>query len=124
MAGLTCTCQHLPGVTVIAAGGDLDHTTVGQFDVFVSESRQQPGDHLVFDLAEVRFMDSAGLRALLNVHAFAGRHGGTVRLAVLQPMPARLVRVTRVEEHLPVHGTVDQALTAALSTVETPRPPS
>jgi anti-anti-sigma factor len=120
MSWLTFACQHLPGVTVIAVGGDLDATNAAELETYVSDMRQSPGDHLVLDLTEVRFMDSAGLRALLNAHSAAARHGGSVRLAALQAMPARIVRITRVDAHLPVHATVDDALTAVLSPPEPP----
>ncbi|WP_219463683.1 STAS domain-containing protein [Nonomuraea rhizosphaerae] len=124
MSWLTYACQHLPGVTVIAVGGELDVTNEGRLDLFVRESRQRPGDHLVFDLTEVHFMDSAGLRVLLNTYAYSRQHGGSVRLAALQPMPARLVEVTRIGEHLPVHLSVQDALTAALTPSQPPRRPT
>ncbi|MCA2224102.1 STAS domain-containing protein [Nonomuraea aurantiaca] len=120
MSWLTYACQHLPGATVIAVGGELDATNESRLDAFIRECRQRPGDHLVFDLAEVHFMDSAGLRLLLSTYTFSRQHGGSVRLAALQPMPARLVEVTRIGEHLPVHATLQDALTAALSPPEPP----
>ncbi|WP_157978451.1 STAS domain-containing protein [Nocardia aurea] len=122
MSWLTYASQRLPGVTVIAVGGELDATNAGRLESYVAEARQGPDDHLVFDLTEVRFMDSAGLRALLNSCLAVARHGGSARLAALQTMPARIVRITRVEAHLPVHETVEDALTAALSPSEPPRP--
>ncbi|WP_162795403.1 STAS domain-containing protein [Nonomuraea lactucae] len=124
MSWLTYASQHLPGVTVIAVGGELDATNAGRLESYVADARQGPGDHLVFDLTEVRFMDSAGLRALLNSCLAVARHGGSARLAALQTMPARIVRITRVEAHLPVHETVDDALTAALSPPKPPRRPA
>ncbi|MCP2347746.1 STAS domain-containing protein [Nonomuraea roseoviolacea] len=118
MPRLTFACQHLPGATVITVGGEIDSANAARVESFIAESRRRPGDHLVFDLTEVRFMDSAGLRTLLNAYLDAEAHGGSVRLAALQPMPARLVAITRVDEHLPVHATVQEALTAALSSPE------
>jgi anti-sigma B factor antagonist len=123
MSWLTYACQHLPGVTVIAVGGELDATNESRLDEFVRECRQRPGDHLVFDLAEVQFMDSAGLRVLLNTYTYSRQHGGSVRLAALRSMSARLVEITRIGEHLPVHRTLQDALTAALTPPEPPHRP-
>ena len=120
MSWLTYACQHLPGVTVIAVGGELDANNQSRLDEFVRECRQRPGDHLVFDFAEVQFMDSSGLRLLLNTYTYSRQHGGSVRLAALQSMPARLVEITRIGEHLPVHTTLQDALTAALTSPEPP----
>ncbi|MBB6345672.1 anti-anti-sigma factor [Nonomuraea muscovyensis] len=123
MSWLTLAYRHLPGVTVISLHGDLDATNAGRLETFVADVRRQPGDHLVLDMAGVRFMDSAGLRALLSSYSTTARHGGSVRLAAMQAMPARIVEITRVGSHLPVHETVDDALTAVLDPPEPPRRP-
>ena len=102
------------GALVLA--GEIDSYTAPE----LSERLDADPSLVVLDLTEVRFMDSAGLRALLNAHSAAARHGGSVRLAALQAMPARIVRITRVDAHLPVHATVDDALTAVLSPPEPP----
>ncbi|MEV0590156.1 STAS domain-containing protein [Nonomuraea cavernae] len=115
MSWLTYACQHLPGVTVIAVGGDLDATNAGRLESFIDESRQRPDDHLVFDMTEVCFLDSSGLRVLLNAYTHCVRHGGSIRLAALRPMPARMVQITRIDAHLPVHATVEEALTIVLA---------
>ncbi|MFG3441398.1 STAS domain-containing protein [Nonomuraea sp. NPDC047897] len=123
MSRLTFAHRHLPGVTVITLGGELDATNAGRLAELVADVCRRPGDHLVFDLAEVRFMDSAGLRALLRSHLAEARHGGGVRLAALQPMPARIVEITRVDAYLPVHETVEDALTAVRPSPEPPGRP-
>ncbi|MDR8408402.1 STAS domain-containing protein [Nonomuraea sp. 3-1Str] len=123
MSRLDLACEHLPGATVISVGGEIDSTNAARLESFIAASRRGPGEHLVFDLAEVRFMDSAGLRTLLNAYLYAEDHGGGVRLAALQSMPARLIAITRVGDHLPVHATVEDALTAVLTPPEPPYRP-
>ncbi|MEU8247702.1 STAS domain-containing protein [Nonomuraea sp. NPDC048916] len=115
MSLLTYACQHLPGVTVIAVGGELDATNASRLESFIDESRRRPDDHLVFDLTEMCFLDSSGLRVLLNAYTYGTRQGGSVRLAALRPMPARMVQITRIDAHLPVHPTVAEALTTVLA---------
>lgn len=122
MSRLTFAHRRLPGITVVTLAGDLDATNAGRLETFLADVRR-PGDHLVFDLAEIHFMDSAGLRALLNSYTSAARLGGSVRLAALQAMPARIVEITRVDTHLPVHRTVEDALTAVRTPPEPPRRP-
>ncbi|MEV0145578.1 MULTISPECIES: STAS domain-containing protein [unclassified Nonomuraea] len=123
MSRLDLACEHLPGATVIAVGGEIDSTNAVRLESFVAASRRGPGEQLVFDLSGVSFMDSTGLRTLLNAHLYAEDHGGGVRLAALQSMPARLVAITRVGDHLPVHATVEDALTAVLTPPEPPYRP-
>jgi anti-anti-sigma factor len=124
MSWLTFACQHLPGVTVISVGGELDATNEGSLSAFVRDARREPGDHVVFDLSEVHFMDSAGLRVLLNTYTYSQKHGGSVHLAALQPMPARLMEITRIVSHIPVHTTLEDALTIVLSPPRSPHLPA
>ncbi|GLW07132.1 hypothetical protein Misp01_22620 [Microtetraspora sp. NBRC 13810] len=118
MEHLSVSSWRLPiGIVLIALSGQLDATVTGGLEEFVVQARQDPGDHLVFDLAELSFMDSAGLRVLLNAHAFARRHGGRVHLAAVQPMPARVLQLTHAGDHLAVQATVEEALKAAVAEV-------
>jgi anti-sigma B factor antagonist len=114
-AELTLTHRHLPGVTVIAIAGELDVTNHGEMAAYLGRIRQAPADQVVFDLAELAFMDSSGLRALLSCRQDCVGQGGEMRLAALQAIPARMLEITGVHAHLLVHATVDQALTAALN---------
>jgi anti-anti-sigma regulatory factor len=69
-------------------------------------------------------MDSAGLRVLLNAYSYSHQHGGSVHLAALQSMPARLMEITRIVAHIPVHATLEDALTTVLSPAQSPHVPA
>ncbi|GAA2407208.1 STAS domain-containing protein [Nonomuraea africana] len=115
MEALSLSCQHLPGVTLIQVGGELDVTNDAQFAAFVRQARRRPADHLVFDLGELTFMGSSGLRVVLDAYRSGGSHGGAVYLAALRPEPARLVEITGAGRHLRVHATAQEALAHALA---------
>ncbi|MGI8330523.1 STAS domain-containing protein [Actinomadura scrupuli] len=116
MEQLRLSSRRLPaGIVIIVVAGDLDLTVAGRLEAFIRESRRHPGDHLVFDLAEMTFMDSAGLRVLLNAYTYGRRHGGAVHLAAAQPRPAVVLAITQVGSYLGVHETVESALHAALT---------
>ena len=67
------TAHDEPGVCVLVLCGELDLTTAEEFaDAAVHLAATiDPGTRLVVDLADVTFMDSTGLRALLRIHAHA-----------------------------------------------------
>jgi anti-sigma B factor antagonist len=115
MMPLTLTHRHLPGVTVIAVGGELDTTNHRELENFLEQVRQGPADQVVFDLAGLRFMDSRGLSSLLACHQACLDSGGEVRVAALQATPARLLSLTGVDAHVVVHDTVEQAIAVALA---------
>ncbi|RJL32759.1 STAS domain-containing protein [Bailinhaonella thermotolerans] len=106
--------QHLPGVTLISVVGELDAASAAEFDAYVHQARRRD-DSLVFDLGELTFIDSTGLRVLLNTHLYVTRHGGVVHLAALQPLPAHIMELTQACVYLRVHPTVEEALRAALT---------
>ncbi|PZG41741.1 anti-sigma factor antagonist [Spongiactinospora gelatinilytica] len=107
---------HLPAVTLIAVAGELDFATAGELESYIERARRDRGrgEHLVFDLSEVPFIDSAGLRVLLLCASETRRYGGEVRLAALRHAPSRLLAVTGVHAHVWVHDTVQDAIAAAL----------
>lgn len=116
MEHLRLSSRRLPsGIVIIVLAGELDLTVADRLEEFIRTVRRHPGDHLVFDLAEMTFMDSAGLRVLLNTHTYAKQHGAGVHLAAAQPRPAVVLAITRVGSFLGVHETVESALHAALT---------
>ncbi|TMR33974.1 STAS domain-containing protein [Nonomuraea zeae] len=118
MSALQMHHQHLTGVTVITLAGEIDLAGTPQLHHFIGKARQTPADHLVFDMAEVTFMDSSGLRVLLDAFAYAQQHGGTVHLTALQGPPARLIEITKVGQHLRVHTSTDIALATILTALD------
>ncbi|MFI7703108.1 STAS domain-containing protein [Nonomuraea sp. NPDC049480] len=114
MLDLTFATQRLPGVSVISVAGEIDTAGAGRLDRHIQQSRRTPGEHLVIDLSEAGFLGSAGLRVLLNTHAFARQYGGALHLAAPHPKIARFMEITHANTVLHVHDTVEEAVIAAL----------
>ncbi|WP_170223120.1 STAS domain-containing protein [Nonomuraea turkmeniaca] len=114
MLHLTFATQRLPGVSVISVAGEIDTANAGLLDRHIQQSRRRPGEHVVIDLSEARFLGSAGLRVLLNTHTFARQHGGALHLAAPHPKVAGFMDVTQANTVLHVHATVQEAVLAAL----------
>ncbi|WP_223166871.1 STAS domain-containing protein [Nonomuraea sp. SYSU D8015] len=115
MSSLHMHHQHHAGATVIALAGEIDLASAPQLQQFIRRVRQTPADQLIFDMAEVKFMDSTGLRVLLDAFDVAQRHGGAIHLAALQGPPARLMEITRLDERFCLHSSTDSALAAVLA---------
>jgi anti-sigma B factor antagonist len=87
---------------VIRPVGELDMATASQLDQrIVAAMRDRPSGHVIVDLEEVEFMDSAGLRMLLTAAAVARTNGN--RLLLRRPRRAvrRLIEVTGTGALLP-----------------------
>ncbi|MCW2888738.1 MAG: anti-sigma factor antagonist [Streptosporangiaceae bacterium] len=115
---LTISTHAHDSFTVIALAGELDLSTSPQLQQQVLLSRTR-SPHLVFDLAGLTFMDTTGLRVIVNAHTHARHNNGSVAVAGLTGGPLRVLEVTGLHECLPVFATLDEALSAACAAPET-----
>jgi anti-anti-sigma factor len=67
-------------------------------------------DAFVLDLSEVRFLTSAALGMLINIHAHLADRGCRLALAGATGNVARVFKQARLEELLPVCPTVGEAI--------------
>jgi anti-anti-sigma factor len=85
---------------VVAPRGEIDLATVDLVRDAV-EREFQPGEDLIVDLREVGFMDTSGLRYVLELVERGPKEGFDVRL-VRGPAPVqRVFEVSGVESRLP-----------------------
>jgi anti-anti-sigma factor len=66
----------------LAPSGELDLSTAPELEPLVLDALRA-GRHVVLDLRELEFMDSSGVRILIEAHNTAGE--GTGRLSVVRP---------------------------------------
>lgn len=104
--------HHVPGMTVIAVRGELDLLTAGRLEDFFRRV-YRPGDQMIFDLAGTGFIDCSGIRALIRAYHDVRRAGGSVHLSGLRPGPAKVVRLTRLGDLMPLHPGLAHAIGAA-----------
>lgn len=100
-----------PGHVVVSVTGDIDMTTGQAFrDVLMDEATKPSRRRVVVDLAGIGFMASAGLHVLLTVNERVRAAGGSLIVACPQPVVARVLSLTGVDEEIPVVGEVGEAL--------------
>ena len=89
-----------------------DHIDIGnafEFRAALQEMLGRGDRHVIVDLAAVQYIDSAGLSALMAVvHAFQA-NGGTLRLCGAQATVLKILQLTRLDEYLPLDGTVAES---------------
>jgi anti-sigma B factor antagonist len=99
-----------PDQAVVAVAGDVDMHTEGQLRDELFRLGQTPVRQLVLDFSGVEFMASAGVAVLLDISAQFEADGGSLRLACVHPMVARVLSLTSADQLVPVLPTVDEAL--------------
>ena len=84
----------------VAPVGELDIATVGKLQDEVTRLRETGFDHIVLDLRGVRFLDSTGLRLVLELDAAARADGHDLHLIRGADVVHRIFEVTQVVERL------------------------
>jgi anti-anti-sigma factor len=73
----------------------------------------RPGSGIVFDLAECKFIDSAGLELLSRIRRRCGEAGIRVELARVGPNCRKILEITRLAARFDCHVDLARALAAA-----------
>ncbi len=98
------------GVKVVRVAGNLDGIDSGPLTGALSELVGHRGASIVIDLADVKFINSTGLSALVTLTAQANTHESKLVLANLSPFVGGVLETTRLDRFFDVYPTVDAAL--------------
>src|SRR4051812_22685124 len=99
------------GTRMVEVRGELDIQTAPDLCARLGAHR---GERLLVDLAQLRFCDSCGLRALICEAREARIAGGEIVVIAPESGPVRrLLQMTGLEEILGVRVSAAQALTSA-----------
>lgn len=72
--------------------------------------------HVVVDLAQVPFIDSAGLAALVSALKATRRVGGSVLLSGVQPQARTVFSLTMLDQVFAIHPSLEAALASLTAT--------
>lgn len=98
------------GPVVATLSGDVDIANAGQLvDAVIAETQTDPAPGVVLDFTRVPFMDSTGLRAILEIAQRLEQDAGGVVL--LNPVNSvrKLISLAGLDERIPVVGSLEQA---------------
>jgi anti-sigma B factor antagonist len=98
------------GITVFVLGGRID--TEGAVDMdLVLQAAVSEGQHkMVLDMAEVRYIGSAGLRTLADVLTRNREEDGDLKLAALNPRVRRVFQIIGFDKFFPIYDTLEAAI--------------
>ena len=95
-----CDVEAEHGHVRVAPQGELDLATIPEMERRLRELRECGFDRIVFDLRELRFMDSSGLRLVMRERAAAEADGSTFELIPGPPGVQRIFEVACVVDQL------------------------
>ena len=85
----------------ICCTGEIDMSTAEQLVTAVADVLARPGSAVIeMDLAEVGFVDSSGVQALLRCRARSAEHERQLLVTAVQPVVSRVLRITALDDLL------------------------
>lgn len=103
-------CEQHDQLAVYALKGDLTAESVDALRKSATQHMAAATRDFVLDVAEVEFIDSAGLEALIWLQDTAAGKLGQVRLACTGPNVEKILEMTRLAGRFDRHADVDSAI--------------
>ncbi|MDD4908044.1 MAG: STAS domain-containing protein [Candidatus Omnitrophica bacterium] len=97
-------------VKLIKIIGELDITNADAVRRAIEQCMDGGFSKLLFDLSELKFIDSSGNLSLINAHVRARRQGGDVKLCRVNQNVKELFNVIGVAKLIPIYDSYADAL--------------
>jgi anti-sigma B factor antagonist len=108
------SAQRIENVDLIRLKGRVDHNSAKEFEnaikPYLNEDAAEKAAVLLFDMSELTFMTSAGLRILMIAAKTCTRQGRELAVAALLPMIEEIFKISRFDLVLKIFPTVRSAL--------------
>jgi anti-sigma B factor antagonist len=98
-----------PDTVVLAVRGEIDTLTAPAFTAAAEDLLTTPGEVLVMDLTEVRFLASSGLAVLISAARRAEERGVRLRLVVSSRSVRRPLEITGTAALFDLHSDPESA---------------
>jgi anti-anti-sigma factor len=106
------TLTRRDDICVLGVSGDLNKTTVGQFNSIVSQCLGENAHDFVVNLTDCGGVDSLGLEAITQLNRDSRERLGMSRLCGLNATMKKILEITRLDRQLDISSTVDDAIEA------------
>ncbi len=104
------TCKTTGRALVASLSGELDHHNAARVRGELESRFAAAGlQNLIFDLAELSFMDSSGLGILIGRFKTVSALGGEVRIAAPSEQAERLLRLAGIHKIIPIFPSLSEA---------------
>lgn len=97
-------------VGVLSLTGHLDFASAAEFTEKARAAIEEHGPYLVLDMADLEYVSSRGVSAMLDALGQAQSHGGALAAANLQSKVKQILSLLEVNEVLPCCDSVEEAI--------------
>jgi anti-sigma B factor antagonist len=106
---LTCRTEERREAIVLHPAGEVDLATVSSLWSMM-KSAGEDGRHVIVALNEITYIDSTGIKALLDVHRLLRQRSQRLLLADPTSMVRKVVEITALEKVIPVYASLEEAV--------------
>jgi len=109
MDDLSVSSERSGDILIVRISGRVDSVTAVKLDTKL-EKLGHENRNMVFDLKEVSYLSSAGVRSILKASKTAQKTGGNVKLAAVPDLVANSLETAGLLEVFSVYPSVDKAV--------------
>ncbi len=102
--------RHMEDALIFELSGRFEFQSTPQFVVALGRIEELGGQHLILNLEQISFLDSAGLSAIHAAHQKLSAVGGT--MSIVNPLPhvQRMMERANLTSIIPIHTLEEEAL--------------
>ena len=108
---LSISVQHHGDRAVIKVGGEVDLATSPQLQAVLVDLVDRGLHQLTIDVAQVSFLDCAGIGMLVDARRRVNEHGGSLKLVRPRPFVRQVLALTGMTTVLPIEPPDGEAIT-------------
>ena len=119
---LTLSClTGRTGQTTVTFAGELDYASADPAYGYVRDVIDARSGRILLDMGDLSFCDAAGLGVLARMGRHAGQAGSSLHLVAPPPQLLKIIRITGLQDELPVHRPDQAGQTQPGAAVPVPR---
>ncbi|MFQ3549438.1 MAG: STAS domain-containing protein [Armatimonadota bacterium] len=103
-------------IAIIELAGEVDAYTSSKFKEVMIEQIESGSSHLIVNMENVEYIDSAGLGALVGGLKRASEHNGKIVVVCSKPQIKKVFEITGLERVFPIFNDEVSAKSAAEET--------
>jgi len=106
---MNITEREQNGVTIFVLDGRIDSEGAVDLDLALQTAVSEGKCKMILDMAEVRYINSSGLRTLADILTQNKEHGGDLRLVNLNPKVHRVFQIIGFDKFFTTYASLDEA---------------